>query len=134
MMVGFFGRCKAGETMAAQTMIRLCAVLLLAACALPAPVPVAARLSQQALKVDLSNGTVCSAPLQGAAPWEGDLPACALHFLVTPTAAGHPVRLAFDAMIAALRAGDLVAPMADITLTDAGGQSYHFASPVGTDP
>ena len=134
MMVGLFGPCKAGETMAVQTMIRLCAVLLLAACALPAPVPVAARLSQQALKVDLSNGTACSAPLQGAAPWEGDLPACALHFLVTPTAAGHPVRLAFDAMIAALRAGNLVAPMADITLTDGAGRSHKFTSPITPTP
>ena len=120
--------------MAVQTMIRLCAVLLLAACALPAPVPVAARLSQQALKVDLSNGTVCSAPLQGAAPWEGDLPACALHFLVTPTAAGHPVRLAFDAMIAALRAGNLGAPMADFTLTVGAGRSHKFTSPITPTP
>ena len=113
---------------------RLAPILLIAACALPAPTPVGARLSQQALRVEMSNGTACTAPLHGPAPWSGDLPACALRYTVTTTADGSPIRLAFDAMIAALRAGNLVAPMADITLTDGAGRSHTFASPVAPTP
>lgn len=119
--------------MAAQTIIRLSAVLLLAACAVPAPVPVGARLSQQALRVELSNGTVCAAALAGSAPWSGDIPACGLAYVVTPTASGNPIRMAFDAMIVALQAGALVAPMAGIVVTDATGRSFAFTSPVAVD-
>ena len=114
-------------------LIRTALLLLFAACAVAAPAPVGARLSQQALRVEMSNGTVCSAALTGDAPWSGDIAACGLTYLVTPTTAGHPIRLAFDAMIAALRAGNLVAPMADIAVTAADGRHYGFASPVTED-
>lgn len=108
------------------------APLVLLACAVQAPVPVAARLGQQTLQVELSTGSVCSAILTGDAPWRGDMAACGLGYAVVPTAQGNPIRLAFDAMIAALQAGALVAPMADITLTDAQGRTFAFASPVTT--
>jgi hypothetical protein len=108
--------------------------LMLMACAMQPPVPVAARLSQQALRVEMSDGALCSAALAGDAPWSGDVPACGLHYVVTPTAAGSPIRLAFDAMIAALRAGALVAPTADIVVTDSTGTSHAFTSPVVDDP
>ena len=124
--------------MTLRRLLPFAVLLLVAACALPAPVvvapvPVAARLSQQALQVEMSNGSTCSAALTGAAPWRGDLPGCALAFAVTPTAAGSPIRMAFDAMLAALQAGALVTPMAAIALTDATGASYQFTSPVITD-
>jgi len=113
--------------------VRFAPLIVLAACALPPPVPVAARLSHQALKVEMSDGSACRAVLQGAAPWAGELPDCGLHYVVQPSVAGNPLRLAFDAMIAALQAGNLVAPMADISLVDGAGKTRAFASPVALD-
>ena len=115
-------------------LILIAASLLVSACALPAPAPVGARLSQQALRVEMSNGAVCSAALTGDAPWRGDLADCGLSYQVTPTTNGSPIRLAFDALIASARAGNLVAPLADIILTDGTGRPYSFASPIAVDP
>ena len=108
------------------------ALLAVAACG-PADFarkPVEARLGRAALEVLMSDGATCRAALVGDAPWAGTMGDCGLGFSVVPTGAGSPVRMAFDAMVAAIRAGDLVAPMADIVLTDARGRGFAFASPV----
>ena len=113
----------------------LIGLLVLCACTpLDRPaIPEAASLSRAALSVRMNNGTTCRADLVGAAPWAGTMPACALTWRVTLTGADSPVRMAFDALLAAIKAGDLVAPMADIGLIDAAGRSYGFASPVPID-
>ena len=110
-------------------------LVLLAACTAAefAPHPAEARLGRAALTVVMTNGTSCRTDLVGPAPWSGSLPECGLGFSVTPTGQGSAIRLAFDQVIAAIRAGDLVAPMAAIRLTDAGGRIYDFTSPVSLD-
>ena len=113
----------------------LLAAAMLAACTAAelAPHPAEARLGRAALTVMMTNGTSCRANLVGPAPWSGSLPECGLGFAVTPSGQGSAIRLAFDQFIAAIRAGDILAPMAAIRLTDAEGQTYDFSSPVPLD-
>lgn len=116
--------------------IRFLALTGLAGCATMAggPQPAEARLGRASLAVVMTDGTTCRGDLAGPAPWQGQLAACGLAYRVTPQGGDSPVRLAFDAMIAAIRAGDLVAPMADIVLSDAAGRVFRFASPVPLEP
>ncbi len=109
--------------------------VMLAGCAgMFEPRPVAARLGGGALRVTMSDGRTCAADLVGTAPWSGALPDCGIaRYLVTPSDGVNPLRLALEALAAAVRAGDLLSPLAAIALTDAAGRSFDFTSPVPVD-
>lgn len=104
--------------------------LLLAACAAP-PAPVAARLNTENLTVTLSDGTDCTAP---ASP-EGRFDRCNadLGWQIAPDLPANPLRQVVEAVFTEIGAGQTLAPMARITLTDAAGRSTTFASPAPLD-
>lgn len=88
--------------------------------------PVAARLSQETLKVSMSDGRICETPW---AALSGRMEACGLDWRVEPEANPNPLRRAFVELTGALQMAGNVPPMATVTLTDAGGHGYGFVSP-----
>ncbi|MDZ4096500.1 MAG: hypothetical protein U1D35_16500, partial [Paracoccaceae bacterium] len=99
---------------------------LIAACGLPMdPVPLEASLSRDALRVALSDGTICRAPLTAVR-----LDPCGPGYDVALTLEEKPniLRQMFAAAFAALGAEGVLAPMGELVLTDAGGRRFTFVS------
>lgn len=105
---------------------------LLAACAVPQAdaVPQAARLSAEVLTVTLSDGSTCRADwrAQGGA---GRMEDCGAGIDWQVQELGDPniLRQIAEGVFAALGAEGALAPLAQVTLTDARGRAFRFASP-----
>lgn len=107
-------------------------VLLLAGCVGTgaAPVPQAARLSQEVLTLTLSDGTVCRANW-AASGGVGRLEPCGPGFgyVVTPVENPNILRQLWTGLTEALGAEGHVPPMAEVVITDASGRDRVFVSP-----
>lgn len=104
-------------------------LLLLAACAgIPTPQPQAARLSPDLLTVTLTDGTACRADWRVGA---GRLDGCGPGYDWQVEVVRDPnlLRQLAEGVFAALGAEGALAPMAVVTLTDAQGRAFRFASP-----
>ncbi len=105
--------------------------LLLAACAAVAatPAPREVRLSDEALTIQLSDGTTCRLKNWQARP-EGRFESCGggIGYAIAVEAKPNPLRRVLEEVNGAV-AGNLLAPMAQITLTDAAGRVHDFTSP-----
>ncbi len=108
------------------------AALLLSGCAgiSTAPVPQAARLTNDLLTVTLTDATVCRADWAKAGG-AGHLDGCGLGYDYSVTVDQHPniLRQWMVELALALRADQAVPPLATVVLTDAAGKSYTFTSP-----
>lgn len=102
-------------------------LVTLAACAVPAPVPQAARLSAETLTVTLSDGTTC----RTAWAAEGRLDGCGPGYGYAVRVVENPnlLRQVAQGLFGALGAEGVLAPMAEVVLTDAAGGSWRFVSP-----
>ncbi|HSF65444.1 MAG TPA: hypothetical protein VLA78_13720 [Paracoccaceae bacterium] len=108
-------------------------LLLLAACAaLPSPQPQAARLSADTLTVTLTDGTACRADWRAGA---GRLADCGpgYDWQVEEVRDPNLLRQLAEGVLGALAAEGALAPMAAVTLTDAQGRVFRFASPPPAD-
>ncbi len=107
-------------------MLRYWPVLLLLGCGVAQPVPQAARLSKDELKVFMSDGSTCTAPI-GA----GQMPDCGtgLSYRVDLVENPNVLRQLMERALGALGMADALAPLGEVTLTDAAGREYHFVSP-----
>lgn len=114
--------------------VGICVVLLgLAACAPGAvgmAVPREARLSADVLTVTLTDGTVCHANW-AAAGGAGRIDDCGAGFGYAVTVVQKPniLRQLAVGIVAALGADGVLAPLAEVVLTDASGRDYSFVSP-----
>jgi hypothetical protein len=112
-------------------MKRLLPVLLLSACgALPGdPVPQEVRLTQETMTLRLSDGTTCRADWQ-AAP-VGRLEGCGpgYGYAVTVDANPNLVRQLVEGLVLALGGQGVLAPMAEVVITDPAGIDHVFRSP-----
>lgn len=105
--------------------------VLLAACVAPAaPVPQAARLSQEVLTLTLSDGTVCRARWAEAGG-AGRLEPCGPGYGYSVRVVENPnlLRQLFTGLTGALGAEGHVPPMAEVVITDAMGRDHVFVSP-----
>jgi hypothetical protein len=112
-------------------MKRLLPVLLLSACAaLPGtPVPQEVRLSETEMVLRLSDGTRCVADWQ-AAP-VGRLEACGPGYGYAVTVADRPnfLRQLADGLVLAAGLQGVLAPVAEVVITDPAGIDHVFRSP-----
>lgn len=110
-------------------------MLMLAACVAPhAPVPQAARLSQEVLTLTLSNGTVCRAGWADAGG-AGRLEPCGpgYDYSVRVIESPNILRRLFTGLTGALGAEGHLPPMAEVVITDATGRDHVFVSPSPVD-
>ena len=93
-------------------------------------VPAAARLSTEVLTVTLTDGSVCRANW-AAAGGAGRMEDCGAGFGYAVTVADNPniLRQLADGLVEALGAEGVLAPLAEVVLTDASGRDYIFVSP-----
>jgi hypothetical protein len=109
------------------------ALPLLAACAAaPAAPPAkvtAARLSDRVLTLDLSDGTTCRADWRAAPAGRMERCGPGFGYAVTPEPRPNPLRRALDDGARVLGAEGLLAPMAEVVVTDPAGIDTVFASP-----
>lgn len=93
------------------------------------PVPQAARLSAQVLTVTLSDGTVCRADWV-AAP-VGRMERCGPGYGYSVRVIDNPniLRQIWTGLTSALGAEGVVAPLAEVVITDPAGVDRVFASP-----
>jgi hypothetical protein len=116
-------------------MIRVAAFavpLVLAACVIaPEPRPVAARLTPDALDVTLSDSRVCRAEKPAEGPWEGALTGCppGWRYAIDLDGRTNPGRLLVEAVLSALTLEGVLAPLAEVQVTDAAGRATVFDSP-----
>jgi hypothetical protein len=107
--------------------------LALAGCAAvqTAPVPQAARLSNEVLTLTLSDGTTCRADW-AAAGGTGRFDACGPGFGYAVNVVENPnlLRQLFTGLTEALGAEGSVSPMAEVVITDAMGRDHVFVSPL----
>lgn len=106
---------------------------LLAGCAgLTDPQPLAARLSADALTVTLTDGSVCRTGWQAR---QGRLADCGPGYDWQVEVVRDPnlLRQLAEGVFGALGAEGALAPMATVTLTDARGRAFRFASPPPAD-
>ena len=112
--------------------VLMTALMLLAGCAVPgaAVVPQAARLSNEVLTVQLSDGTICRADW-AAAGGAGRLEPCGpgYDYAVRKVEDPNLLRQLFTGLTSALGAEGVVPPMAEVVVTDAAGQTFVFVSP-----
>jgi hypothetical protein len=108
-------------------MLRYGPLMLLLGCGVAQPVPQAARLSADQLTVVMSDGTSCKAPI-GA----GEMPDCGtgLGYRVDLVENPNLLRRVIEGAFGALGADGVLAPLAEVTLTDAAGRTYRFVSPL----
>lgn len=106
-------------------------VLLLSACvAVPGdPVPQEVRLTQEEMVLRLSDGTRCTANWQ-AAP-VGRLEGCGPGYGYAVTVDGNPnlLRQLVEGLVLALGGQGVLAPMAEVVITDPSGIDHVFRSP-----
>lgn len=111
--------------------------VVLGGCALAEvpPRPEVARLSSQALVLEMSEGQRCRLPREAAAfdgpgGWGGPVVGCrgVARIEVVPRAAG-PLEMLAEAVFGVLTLEDLLAPPAEVRVTGTDGRLYRFASP-----
>ncbi len=116
---------------------------LLVACApgLRGPEPVAARLSAEALRLEMSDGRVCTIPRAAAQErpggWGARVEGCA--GVSEVAVALEPVRPAslrgvVEGLFRALTLEGLIAPLAEVRVTSEAGRVFTFASPPPYEP
>ncbi len=114
--------------------IVLCAVLTVSGCAMvTAPAhPVGARLAGERLVVEMSDNSRCQAEW---AAGSGRIADCAggISWQVDVDDRPNPLRYFWAELFGALGGKTILAPMADITLSDAAGRRYVFRSPNPAD-
>jgi hypothetical protein len=120
------------------TALTALALALVAACApLPrGPEPVAARLSQDALRLEMSDGRICTIPRaaaqERAGGWGARVEGCAgvaaVEVALTPVRPAS-LRGAFEGLVRALTLEGLFAPLAEVRVTSETGRVFDFASP-----
>ena len=109
-------------------------MLGLAACAPSAvgmAVPASARLSTDVLTVTLSDGSVCRADW-AATGGVGRMDDCGAGYGYAVNVVEKPniLRQLAVGIVEALGADGVLAPLAEVVLTDASGRDYSFVSPV----
>jgi hypothetical protein len=104
----------------------LAPLALLVACAGATPVPISARLGADGAVIVLSNGTRCMAPM-GAARLAG----CGAGYdsLVQIEENPNLLRRFLAEGFVAMGGQGILAPLGVVTLTDARGRAFQFASP-----
>ena len=114
----------------------LLAPLLLAACAAGVtPQPQAARLSADALTLQMSGGQNCRLPraqaaFDGPQGWGGPVQGCAgVARVEVALAPAIGLRAAVEGLFAALTLDGLIAPLAEVRVISDTGRVFLFASP-----
>ncbi|MGB4827584.1 MAG: hypothetical protein WBP18_09995 [Paracoccaceae bacterium] len=111
--------------------VLLAPLLLVAACAAPigTPVPQAARLTDRVLTLSLSDGTRCT--VDWAAVPAGRMPACGPGYGYAVHVEDRPniLRQLAQGLMLALGAEGVLAPMAEVVITDPAGSDWVFTSP-----
>lgn len=117
-------------------MRKLLMVLALGGCAglQTAPVPQAARLSNETLTLVLSDGSACKAAW-AASGGAGRFETCGPGFGYAVNVVQNPnlLRKLFTGLTDALGAEGAVPPMAEVVITDAMGRDHVFVSPPPAD-
>ena len=116
-------------------MKKLLMMLVLAGCVTVAgpPRPEAVRLTDRDLVLSLSDGTRCTA-LWAAAP-VGRLDGCGPGYGYAVTVEDNPniLRQLVEGIVLALGGDGILAPMAEVVITDATGRDHVFVSPPPVD-
>ncbi|MEZ5796179.1 MAG: hypothetical protein R3D63_00960 [Paracoccaceae bacterium] len=112
-------------------MKRLAPILLLSACVAASgpPVPQSVRLTDQALVLSLSDGARCS--VDWAAAPVGRLDGCGPGYGYAVTVEDNPniLRQLVQGIVLALGGRGVLAPMAEVVITDPAGIDHVFTSP-----
>ena len=112
-------------------MKRMILLMMLAGCAAPvaAPQPQAVRLTDRALALTLTDGTRCT--VDWAAAPVGRMDACGPGYAYAVTVEDRPnfLRQLAEGLFLALGAEGVLAPMAEVVITDPAGVDWVFTSP-----